>query len=1468
MQTARQVSASGAGIRVVCRLRPMNEREKMCNTVPAVSASTERKEVAVARVTAGGTRQQRSSFHFDEVLTSFSTQSEVFAATLEPLVAEVLSGYEATAFAYGQTGTGKTYTMEGNLDSDEGRGMVPRAAAAVIGALSSGDYSDFSVTVSYLEIYNEELSDLLAPAQLQQKLDLKDVGNGRVMCIGLSEVQVSSVSDILTLVHRAQERRRVAETRVNARSSRSHSIFTMKVRCRRAVGSGELENTGKLHLVDLAGSECAKKAASLLCDENGNAPQARMSANEEERERRNINQSLLTLGRVIQALREASSRVPYRDSKLTRLLQDALGGRCKTVIIATISPALASVEETISTLTYAEQACGIKNKPVASSLLRSIRMAANGDGATSANMPVDFQELELRVAYLAQEVEEAQMALARQFREAQDANDRAAGAEERLSEAEANLRKQRQSCEEQCFMRERLASFADDRVVATKRFDIALKATVQHGENLERLLSTQLASARESRLQGKEACSAAEENAVALAEVIKSKCKETTAVVREVNQAQKAYAREFEFANEERKRCFSQLAQDSAAESDRSLSASGVLVAEAVEVLTSSSAQASQALDAIEAASEAAGTAASQLSAAVDEAVSKATESSNLQSKSISEDIRSAKQKLSSKAETAGEELQAAARAADESFTASQEHLQSGIRSPLEKLLQDLRTALEANGCHGKAVGHLHSSEAAAAEASAERWAEVLSALASLVSSNSSRSSENAEATGTALTSLQQCLDVAVKATSGPLDKCMSELSSSAVTLQAAVEAGEAAVQQSIGHCDKALRTAWSIEASSLDTTASTLAAALERQEASNAAVAMRRDADSAAGDLAAVLTTEIAALAAARSDVAGQVLELQQQRAAEQQLLDVVRSQRTSLEADVAALQQTLNNIKDELAAGQVKLSQLKSSQEARRQKARDAISRLVQEELDYLGEDLCAGVSLADGILSRSTDLAIAAGQKAAMAMEKNQGLGNDAGALATTWSQSVAASCKAIEEAQRRSGSAAESVRSAGDSAQTELRSLGAEATSWGEACDEVVKQLDAGSRVVVEMKQAMESLIPHWDSARQQTLDASSHWADGSRNAKAALDAAAVSAGETEQALQSLQRQVSESCTQTKGLKAAWLETALSHSKDIQTVSLRVDDLKVEEARHSECLVQALQDLRLEAASMEDGCSSQVSQARVLVKAASTQITRAEPEHDALATALRAGEANFQELKTEAEAILDRAQGGQRELQETQLKATGRISEHVAGAHKAISCAAEAASTHAKQQRTAGEAATKKSTELFRQAEAGQKSFAKAICEAVERAGSAAHSVGSVGRDRIQAELENGGKAVKKSESLLDALSGYSVMAIGKHQAELRAALAREPLAVFVECLSAVPARPEAFNLNIELLERPADDELLREYSAARRSDLQEVIEPMRENIAPCWAKAVEKSDSEILKVHTHRRVLGEVGNRHP
>jgi len=482
---------SASNVRVVCRLRPMDEREKKAGTVPAAAVSSENKEVAVVR-TVGGSRQVRSNFHFDEVLSSFSTQADVFAATLQPLVSQVLMGYEATAFAYGQTGTGKTYTMEGDADSDEKRGLMPRTAAAVLEALEHPDFVESHVTVSMLEIYNEELNDLLFTGNHQQKIDLMDGGSGKgVQCVGLSEVPVTSLSDVLDLVRLAQERKRMAETRVSARSSRSHCIFTMKVECRRELGTGELENVGKLHLVDLAGSECAKKAAWGIEDISGPGPksgQLSTTISEQERERRSINQSLLTLGRVIVALREKSGRVPFRDSKLTRLLENALGGSCKTVIIATISPAMSSVDETISTLNYADQASGIRNRPVASSLFRTMMRSPSGTnfdagtavaGTASGCSSAEWAELEMKNAYLMAEVEEAQAALSRKQQEVQEVSERADKAEA----AAAGLRAEVQAATQRAAKAEEETSVLRDELLVARSSLEACNAALQQMES-------------------------------------------------------------------------------------------------------------------------------------------------------------------------------------------------------------------------------------------------------------------------------------------------------------------------------------------------------------------------------------------------------------------------------------------------------------------------------------------------------------------------------------------------------------------------------------------------------------------------------------------------------------------------------------------------------------------------------------------------------------------------------------------------------------------------------------------------------------------------------------------------------------------------------------------------------------------------------------------------------------------------
>lgn len=273
----------------------------------------------------------------------------------------MLSGYNCTIFAYGQTGTGKTYTMSGDMTDtlgilSENAGIIPRVLYSLFTKLEDREYT---VKCSFIELYNEELRDLLSPddkANLKiYENESKRGHNSSTLVQGMEEHFIHSATAGIKLLRGGSYKRQVAATKCNDLSSRSHTIFTVTTSVKRTTEAGEeYISTGKLNLVDLAGSENIQRSGA----DNKRAAEAGL-----------INKSLLTLGRVINALVDKSSHIPYRESKLTRLLQDSLGGQTKTCIIATVSPARSNLEETISTLDYAFRAKNIRNKPQINSTL-------------------------------------------------------------------------------------------------------------------------------------------------------------------------------------------------------------------------------------------------------------------------------------------------------------------------------------------------------------------------------------------------------------------------------------------------------------------------------------------------------------------------------------------------------------------------------------------------------------------------------------------------------------------------------------------------------------------------------------------------------------------------------------------------------------------------------------------------------------------------------------------------------------------------------------------------------------------------------------------------------------------------------------------------------------------------------------------------------------------------------------------
>ncbi|GLT38881.1 hypothetical protein SLA2020_130990 [Shorea laevis] len=359
--STRQDRDKEVNVQVLLRCRPLSEDEQRSNVPRVISCNEHKREVTVLQNVAN--KQVDRIFTFDKVFGPKAQQRTIYDQAVVPIVNEVLDGFNCTVFAYGQTGTGKTYTMEGGMRNKGGdlpaeAGVIPRAVRQIFDTLEAQN-ADYSMKVTFLELYNEEITDLLAPDDnsrcLEDKqrkpISLMEDGKGCVVVRGLEEEAVYSANEIYNLLERGAAKRRTADTLLNKRSSRSHSVFSITVYIKEAaVGDEDLIKCGKLNLVDLAGSENISRSGAR---------------DSRAREAGEINKSLLTLGRVINALVEHSAHIPYRDSKLTRLLRDSLGGKTKTCIIATISPSAHSLEETLSTLDYAYRAKNIKNRPEA-----------------------------------------------------------------------------------------------------------------------------------------------------------------------------------------------------------------------------------------------------------------------------------------------------------------------------------------------------------------------------------------------------------------------------------------------------------------------------------------------------------------------------------------------------------------------------------------------------------------------------------------------------------------------------------------------------------------------------------------------------------------------------------------------------------------------------------------------------------------------------------------------------------------------------------------------------------------------------------------------------------------------------------------------------------------------------------------------------------------------------------------------
>eukprot|EP01114_Cavostelium_apophysatum_P001005 TRINITY_DN1086_c0_g2_i1.p1 TRINITY_DN1086_c0_g2~~TRINITY_DN1086_c0_g2_i1.p1 ORF type:complete len:968 (-),score=269.03 TRINITY_DN1086_c0_g2_i1:75-2978(-) len=392
-----------SNIRVICRFRPINEREKQADLQSSKSNSGSKFQNAQitfsdtqVTISSGDSsdgsapsspKEANQTYAYDRVFWNpKTTQLEVYEITAKPTVEDVMNGFNGTIFAYGQTGTGKSFTMFGSDSDQDLKGIIPRSCVDLFASIEKlkGEGTETTVKCSFLEIYNENLFDLLNPSKTGA-LKVRETATRGVWVENLTQQNVETAEEVFSLIKEGEKSRSVSYTQMNEASSRSHTLFILGIQQKTSDGATK---EGTLNLVDLAGSEQVGKTGAT-------------GATLEEAKK--INQSLSALGNCIFALgKTKQNHIPYRNSKLTHILRESLGGNCKTTLLLACSPHKFNLEETISTLKFGQRAKNIKTSAVQNTKSKSPEEL----NKTIDNLNQEISELKEYVSHLETQVEQ------------------------------------------------------------------------------------------------------------------------------------------------------------------------------------------------------------------------------------------------------------------------------------------------------------------------------------------------------------------------------------------------------------------------------------------------------------------------------------------------------------------------------------------------------------------------------------------------------------------------------------------------------------------------------------------------------------------------------------------------------------------------------------------------------------------------------------------------------------------------------------------------------------------------------------------------------------------------------------------------------------------------------------------------------------------------------------------------------
>lgn len=373
---SKKITGEVNNIKVVARFRPHNENE--------IKLQDESGLPCAQFLDQSSLLVNNENYTFDRIFDPQSSQRDIFDFSVTQTVDDLFNGYNGTVLAYGQTGSGKSYTMMGSSINDENKkGIIPRIADAIFEKIANGDENiEFTLSVSYMEIYMEMIRDLLTTdPQPSNSLSIQEDKTNGVHVRNLSKIYISSSKELYSVLERGSDLRVTSSTEMNMESSRSHAIFQLNLtQINQLDGSTK---RSKLFLVDLAGSEKVGKTGA---------------SGQTLEEAKKINSSLSSLGNVINALTDLKSTyIPYRDSKLTRILQESLGGNSRTSLIINCSPSTFNVQETISTLRFGTRAKKIKNKAHVNNEPSGMELMKQVENLKKINEEQDLRNKELEL---------------------------------------------------------------------------------------------------------------------------------------------------------------------------------------------------------------------------------------------------------------------------------------------------------------------------------------------------------------------------------------------------------------------------------------------------------------------------------------------------------------------------------------------------------------------------------------------------------------------------------------------------------------------------------------------------------------------------------------------------------------------------------------------------------------------------------------------------------------------------------------------------------------------------------------------------------------------------------------------------------------------------------------------------------------------------------------------------------------